>query len=175
MCVNKSKLLCAALIAIAWSGLAAAQPTYGAYNVPGTSAVAYVNANAFGSDGKADNRGSVAVNEGAFAIIRYDVSLSRNYAGIAGDLATCKKLEAVVVQHAKSILGANFPDVKPESLKPVAIPDTIFATLAPSNSVSVAKVIPGTTAPNLKCVFKAHTPAYQGTPLELEVIAAYKK
>ncbi|MBA3939871.1 MAG: hypothetical protein C0520_01535 [Sphingopyxis sp.] len=143
--------------------------------MPGTSAVAYVNANAFGSDGKADNRGSAAINGGAFAVIRYDVSLTRNYAGIAGDLATCKKLEAVVVQHAKSILAANFPDVKPESLKPVAIPDAIFSTLAPSNNVSVAKVIAGTTAPNLKCVLRVHTPAYQGTPLKLEVIAAYKK
>jgi hypothetical protein len=171
----KSNLFWVALVAAGCSGLALAQPTYGAYNVPGTSAVAYINANAFGSDGKADNRGSAAVNEGAFAIVRYDVSLTRNYEGIAGDLATCKKLESVVVQHAKSILGANFPDTKPESLKPIAIPDTILATLAPSNNVSVARVIPGTTAPNLKCVLRTNTPAYQSTPLKLEVIAAYKR
>lgn len=170
-----SKMMGFALVAVAGNSLAFAQPTYGAYNVPGTSAVAYINASAFGSDGKADNRGSAAVIGGAFAIIRYDVSLTRNYAGVAGDLATCKKLESVVVQHAKSILGANFPDIKPENLKPVAIPDAIYATLAPSNNVSVAKLITGTTAPNLKCVLRTHTPAYQGTPLKLEVIAAYKK
>lgn len=172
--MTRLKIMSVALVAIACNGVAFAQPTYGAYNVPGTSAVAYVSAIAFGSDGKADNRGSAAVIGGAFAMIRYDVSLTRNYAGIAGDLATCKKLEAVVVQHAKSILGANFPDIKPESLKPVAIPDAIYSTLAPSNNVSVAQLIIGTTAPNLKCVLRTHTTAYRGTPLKLEVIAAYK-
>ena len=172
--MTRLKLMSVAVAVIACNSWAFAQPTYGAYNVPGTSAVAYINANAFGSDGKADNRGSAAVEGGAYAIVRYDVSLTRNYAGVAGDLATCKKLEAVVVQHAKSILGANFPEIKPERLKPVPIPDAIYSTLAASNSVSVAKLIIGTTTPNLKCVLRAHTPAYQGTPLKLEVIAAYK-
>ena len=165
-------------LALAAPSLAQTGATYGAWPVPGTTAIGYIGAGALTPEGKIDGQATGTVGQGALAVVTYDFSVGPNWpknATITPDAAGCRKIEAEILKHKASILGTNFPTIKWSLLKPVPVPDAVLSIYTKSNSVNVTNVIEGTSAPNTKCLFRKHTPAYGGVPLKIMLVATYRK